>query len=144
MSNSVFMPQVGPLGPIDGGGRGNFAEKPKAGEFERALKQTLDTIDSAPFAQQNVRAKENSAVLKFSGHAMDRLRDRGIVLSKSDLQNLEGAVNKAAAKGAKDTLVLSNSAAFIVSVANRTVVTAMDRNSLNNNVFTNIDSTVVI
>jgi flagellar operon protein len=41
-------------------------------------------------------------------------------------------------------LILSDDAAFIVSVKNKTVITVVDRNNMNNNVFTNIDSTVVI
>ena len=54
------------------------------------------------------------------------------------------AVDKAAAKGSKNTLLLTDSSALIVSVKDRTVVTVMDKHAMKENVFTNIDSTVVI
>lgn len=60
------------------------------------------------------------------------------------MNRLQNAVNTAAQKGAKESLILSDDAAFIVSVKNNTVITVVDRNQLSGNVFTNIDSTVVI
>lgn len=52
------------------------------------------------------------------------------------------AVEKAAAKGAKDSLVIFNDLAFVVSVENRTVITALDR--VRERVFTHIDSAVIL
>jgi flagellar operon protein len=60
------------------------------------------------------------------------------------MARIEGAVQKAAAKGSKDALILSGDKALIVSVKNNTVVTVMDRAAMKDNVFTNIDSTVVL
>jgi flagellar operon protein len=82
--------------------------------------------------------------LKFSNHAIDRMRSRGIRYSPEEMAKIEGAVNKAAAKGAKDTLLLTDKSALIVSVKENTVVTVMDKAALKDNVFTKIDSTVVI
>lgn len=82
--------------------------------------------------------------LKFSNHAIDRMQARGIRFSPEEMTKIEGAVNKAAAKGAKDTLLLTDNNALIVSVKDNTVVTVMDKAGLKDNVFTNIDSTVVI
>jgi len=72
------------------------------------------------------------------------MRARGISFSPEKLGQIQDAVGKAAAKGAKETLLLTDSAAMIVSVKDMTVVTVMDKNALKENVFTNIDSTVVI
>lgn len=83
-------------------------------------------------------------VLKFSHHAEIRLQQRGIELKADQLAKLETAIDQAAAKGAKDSLMLMNDVAFIVNVQNRTVVTAMDGNALKNNVFTQIDSAVIV
>src|SRR5690349_10903450 len=63
--------------------------------------------------------------LKFSQHAQERLAARGIRLSDNDLQQLAGAVDSVAQKGGKDSLIMLGDAAFVVSVKNRTVVTAM-------------------
>ena len=82
--------------------------------------------------------------VKFSQHAQDRLKARNITFSANDLANLEGAVNSVAQKGGKESLVMMGDAALVVSVKNRTVVTAMDRSQMKGNVFTNIDSAVVI
>jgi len=82
--------------------------------------------------------------VKFSQHAQDRLRARNINFSANDLANLEGAVNSVAQKGGKESLVMMGDSALVVSIKNRTVVTAMDRTQMKGNVFTNIDSAVII
>lgn len=81
--------------------------------------------------------------LTFSRHAQERLDARKIQLNDTDLANLQSAVNRAEEKGSKDSLVLLRDMAFIVSVRNRTVVTAMDNAHMKENVFTNIDSAVI-
>ena len=82
--------------------------------------------------------------VKFSNHAVERMMSRGIQFNKEDLSRLNDAVSRAAAKGSKDSLILMNDSALIVSVKNKTVVTVMDKNALKENVFTNIDSTIVM
>lgn len=82
--------------------------------------------------------------IKFSQHAQERLRARNISFSDSDLNNLAGAVNSVAQKGGRESLVMLGDAALVVSIKNRTVVTAMDRSQMKGNVFTNIDSAVII
>jgi flagellar operon protein len=81
--------------------------------------------------------------ITFSSHAQERLKSRGISLSPTDMEKLEGAVESVAKKGGKDSLVLLGDAALVVSVKNRTVVTALDRASMQGTVFTNIDSAVI-
>lgn len=83
-------------------------------------------------------------LLKFSNHAAKRLEQRGIELGSRQLDQISSALDKAAAKGSKESLILMKDLAFIVSVPNRTVVTAMDGNSIKDNVFTQIDSAIVI
>ena len=82
--------------------------------------------------------------IKFSQHAQQRLAVRSINLEAQQLAKLNQAVEKAAQKGAKESLVLMNDVAFIVSITNRIVVTAVDGQNLKENVFTNIDSAVII
>ncbi|MDI6870354.1 MAG: TIGR02530 family flagellar biosynthesis protein [Bacillota bacterium] len=81
--------------------------------------------------------------LKFSAHAEKRLASRAIPFSPEEMANLASAVDRAAAKGARETLVLVGNTAFLVSVRNRIVITAIDGESLKENVFTNIDSAVI-
>ena len=86
---------------------------------------------------------EQAAGVKFSAHALDRLNERGISLENDELNRLSAAVSKAEEKGAIDSLILIDDKAFIVSIKNQTVITAMTGDSIRNNVFTNIDSTVL-
>lgn len=81
--------------------------------------------------------------LSFSNHAEQRLATRNIRLTEGQLQRLEQAVGKAEAKGAKDALVLVDGTAFVVSVTNKKVITAIDEGSVRENVFTNIDSAII-
>lgn len=89
---------------------------------------------------------ENELVgVKFSNHAMQRLNSRKIQLDSSQLTQLSQAVDKAAQKGAKESLIImNNNLAFVVSVKNKTVITAIDGANIKDNVFTNIDSAVII
>ena len=82
--------------------------------------------------------------VKFSAHALQRLGARNIQLSADDRSRIVEAVDRAQAKGAKDSLVLVRGAALVVSVKNRTVVTVLDRDETRGNVFTNIDSAIVM
>lgn len=82
--------------------------------------------------------------VKFSHHAELRLQERGIQFKPEQLAQLESAIDRAASKGAKDTLMMLNGTALIVNVPNRTVITAMDSMSMRDSVFTQIDSAVII
>lgn len=118
---------------------------PESGEtFKRALEQVAggQLIPALPGARPAAAGAPTE--LKFSNHAIDRMRSRGIGFQPDEMQRISSAVAKAAAKGAKDTLILSGENALIVSVKNNTVVTVMDRAAMKENVFTNIDSTVVL
>jgi flagellar operon protein len=94
------------------------------------------------FADELARAQRPEG-LRFSNHALQRLERRGIELDAQTTARLEGGVAKVAAKGGRDSLVLVDGTAFVVSVPNRTVVTAVDGSNMNDQVFTNIDSAVI-
>lgn len=85
-----------------------------------------------------------SESVRFSNHAVERMMSRGIKFAPEDMNKLEEAIGRAASKGSKNSLILMNDAALIVSVKNKTVVTVMDKMALKENVFTNIDSTIVM
>ena len=82
--------------------------------------------------------------IQFSKHAKERMSARNINLSDADLTKLNEAVTKASKKGAKESLILFSHAAYIVNVHNQTVITAVDAESMKENVFTNIDSAVIV
>ncbi len=80
--------------------------------------------------------------VKLSRHAEARLAARGIPFGEEQRARLENAVDKAAGKGLRDTLVVLDDVAMVVNVANRTVVTAVSQGEMKENVFTNIDGAV--
>jgi flagellar operon protein len=121
--NGVQLPFV-PAGGIDGLRERPSVPLPAERSFEKVLEKEMDG-------------------LKFSKHAQDRLNDRQIQLNANDLASLQNAVSRAQEKGSQDSLVLLRDLAFIVSVKNKTVVTAVDAEHLRDNVFTNIDSAVI-
>lgn len=81
--------------------------------------------------------------LSFSGHALQRVQQRGINLDSATMARLQGGVDRAAAKGSRGSLVIVDQTAFVVSVPNRTVITAVDQEHMREQVFTNIDSAVI-
>jgi flagellar operon protein len=79
----------------------------------------------------------------FSRHALERVSKRGIELGQATLQRLAGGVSRAASKGSRAAVVFVDNTAFVVSVPNNTVVTAVGSEHLREHVFTNIDSAVI-
>ena len=129
MTNNRFYLANQPIQPI------NFPQtnKPRSiktattgGAFEQGLNRAIGGV-------------------KYAQHAVQCLQTRNINLSPAQLNQLNSAVDKAAQKGSRESLILmNNELALVVSVTNRTVITAMDGASIKDNVFTNIDSAVVV
>jgi len=95
------------------------------------------------FADVLAKHTTPAAAPRFSRHALERLQRRGIEMSGSTLQRLTGGVARAAAKGSRDSVVFVDGTAFVVSVANNTVITAVGSEHMREHVFTNIDSAVI-
>ena len=88
--------------------------------------------------------RQRVGAVKFSGHALQRVERRGIDLDANNtLARLESGVERAASKGARDSVVFVDGTAFVVSVRNKTVITAVDSEHMREHVFTNIDSAVI-
>lgn len=90
--------------------------------------------------QEKIEEKE----LKISQHAQMRMNMRNIRLTEDQKNMLNNAVEKASKKGVRESLILMKDLAFVVSIKNRTVITAMDGDSIKENVFTNIDGAVIL
>ena len=88
--------------------------------------------------------REAQKKITFSKHATDRLQQRNICLSNQDLAKLDNTVERLAQKGARESLIYMNNVALVVSVTNRTVITAMDSTNKNENIITNIDSAAIL
>jgi flagellar operon protein len=135
ITNPALVPPGGlstPAAPAGGVGRGDGA----------ARKSPAGAAPGKSFAQELTQAG-SSEPLQFSRHALARVQRRGIELDSSTLGRLSQGVQRAASKGSRDSLVLVDGTAFVVSVSNRTVITAVGSEHMKDNVFTNIDSAVI-
>lgn len=119
-----WIPQV----PGTGGSQSVQPSTQKSGSFGQILGQEIQKQDS----------------VKFSVHAQQRVQMRGIPMTQQHLNRLSQGVDQVAARGGRESLVLMDQSAFVVSVPNRTVITAIDQAQIQNNVFTNIDSAIIV
>ncbi len=112
------------------------------------VKQSENKNSEVGFEEILKRKQEASETktssLKFSKHATIRMSSRNIEMTENQIERLENAVQKASGKGINESLILVDSLAFIVNVKNKTVVTAMNRDEADSNVFTNIDGAVIM
>ncbi len=90
----------------------------------------------------NQRLEENG--VQFSKHAAARMEERGVAYTETLHQDLNNAIERARLKGAKDVVVIGQQNAFIVNVPNNTVITTMNASEMKENIFTNIDSAVIM
>ena len=82
--------------------------------------------------------------VKFSAHATKRIQQRDIQMNATKLSRLNKGIAKAEDKGSENSVVLMDKDAYVVSVKNKTVITAVPENKTKNNVFTNIDSVTIV
>ena len=133
--------------PAQGGGA-----TPEGPSFADALKQATgaESAGSAAGAQSASTSTAPTgpgaaaaASVRFSKHALERAQRRGIPLDAATLGRLQEGVSRISAKGSRDSLVLVDGTGFVVSVNNRTVITAVGAEHMREHVFTNIDSAVI-
>lgn len=96
------------------------------------------------FSELIQQEQSKSEGVQFSKHATERISQRGMELTDGLLNNLNQAVEKARVKGAKDTVIIGAQGAFVVNVPNNIVITTMTQQEMKENIFTNIDSAVLM
>ena len=112
--------------------RGSELQKLQAGQRGVGFEQLL---------QERLQEKEQ---LQFSKHAKERIDQRGIEVTSTLMDDLNNAVAKAKQKGAKDVVIIGPKEVFIVNVPNNIVVTTLSGAEMKNNIFTKIDSAVIL
>lgn len=100
--------------------------------LDKAINETLSS-----------KADISSPGLSFSKHAMERMKDRQIRMDLQKIEKLDSAIEKASQKGSRESLIITDDSAFIVNIPKRKIITAMDKSQMMENVFTNIDSTII-
>jgi flagellar operon protein len=127
---------VEPVKPVDANERVRAqggARKPLEGAaFKDVLQERLK-------ASKAVAASADAP--RFSKHAVERMEQRGIQMSQEQLSRISTAIGQAKDKGSKDSVVVVDDLAMVVSVNNSTVVTCLDAKGA---ILTKIDSVVFI
>jgi flagellar operon protein len=103
-----------------------------------------NNVNQNSFSLHLQQAIEANSKLTLSKHAKERLEQRDIHINENRWAQIEQKVNEAKKMGVKESLVLLNDAALIVSAKNNTVITAMDRHEATAQIFTNINGTIVM
>lgn len=120
---------------------GTLKLKHATSQIQKANADAGAGVQFADLLQQKAGA---SQPVQFSKHAARRVQERGIDMTDSLLNDLNQAVQKARDKGARDVVIIGASNAFIVNVPNNVVVTTMSGTEMKENIFTNIDSAVLM
>ena len=110
----------------------------------KAAPQSSEVKGTDSFKQALAKELSTNRPVNVSKHASERLYSRGIEFGEQRMQQVSDALDKAEAKGSKETLILFDDMAMVASVKNRTVITAFDRDKLREGVVTSIDSAIII
>jgi flagellar operon protein len=106
--------------------------------------ETRDPSEFKNLLQEEIADVQSQHGINLSVHAAKRLKERDLTMDTDEYFKLKGAMDKLRSKGGRDSLVITDKAAYIVDVPGNKVVTAIDKGSIQENVFTKIDSTVVV
>ncbi|WP_058307810.1 TIGR02530 family flagellar biosynthesis protein [Gracilibacillus massiliensis] len=82
--------------------------------------------------------------VQISKHAEQRMASRNIEITADKWQQVESKLEEASKKGVRESLVITDQAAFIVNAKNKTVITAMEKSEIKSKIFTNINGTILI
>ena len=130
--NNMLIPNVSRIGGNREAELNRKTDATQSGEFEGLLRDQLEGV------------KPEASGISLSTHAARRLKERNLEMDATEFTKLKGAIDKLKNKGGQDSLVITSKAAYIVDVPNNKIVTAIDRDNMAENVFTKIDSTLIV
>lgn len=118
--------------------------KPKGQVENQKHLESSDPNEFKSLLQEKIQAQSPDQGIRLSIHASKRLEQRNMKIDAPELKKIKEGIEKLEQKGGQDSLLITSLGAYIVDVPNRTVVTAVDKESLQESVFTKIDSTIVL
>ncbi|AWK50948.1 flagellar biosynthesis protein [Clostridium beijerinckii] len=118
------------------------------GNFEQ-INNTQPKLNNTTNAKENKSFKDvlDSVKSKDEGFTVSKhaaLRLNEINFTEEDMKQIEKGFKIAKDKNSKNTVMLYKDTAIIASVENKTIITAVDKERAKNNIFTNIDSVVIL
>jgi flagellar operon protein len=127
--NNILIPNVSRVGGNRESELNRKTDAAEAGEFAGLLREQI---------------KPEGEGISLSTHAARRLKERNLEMDASEFTKIKTAIDKLKTKGGQDSLIITGKAAYIVDVPNNRIVTAIDRDNMAENVFTKIDSTLIV
>jgi flagellar operon protein len=118
---------------------GNF---PINNEGTGKIQKTSDNKLSKSFDEILSEKVNKSEGFKISNHAAERMEN--VKFDPKDMDKINEAINKARDKGSKNSLIVYKDVAMVTSIENRTVITAVEGSRAKDNIFTNIDSVILL
>lgn len=105
-----------------------------------SVKQNTKDKKSFEDVLNNVKSKNEGFTV--SKHAAERLNE--INFTKDDMNKIEKGFQIAKDKNSKNTVMIYKDVALIASVENKTLITAIEKERAKDNIFTNVDSVVIL
>lgn len=136
--NNILIPNVTQLPSQKKVDDVNKLKQGETSEFKGLLDSQVEQQNNPQILEQKSKG------IQLSTHAMRRLQERNISIDKEEYTKLQTAMDRLKLKGGQDSLVITGKAAYIVDVPKNTIVTAIDKDSIGENVFTKIDSTILM
>ena len=142
--NNILIPNVTKLPSKENVENLNKLNPGEKSEFKGLLDTALEKQNPASQNALGTSQTQQPQGLHLSTHAIKRLQERNLTLDKEEYTKLQTALDRLKQKGGQDSLVITNKAAYILDVPKNMIVTAIDKGSINDNVFTKIDSTILM
>ena len=99
---------------------------------------------AGPTFEEILAARLPAGTVIVSAHAKAALERSEIELSPMDLDRIGSGIDRLAEAGGRNGLLIGDKAAFVVNVPERTVASITAHEEVKDNVFTQIDSVVLI
>ena len=131
MSYRVINGQVYPIGNL-----GQIASN------QTKINNATSTKDKTNFKDILDSVKNKNESFTISKHAALRLNE--INFTEEDMKQIEKGFKIAKDKNSKNTVMLYKDVALIASVENKTIITAVEKERATDNIFTNVDSVVIL
>ncbi|WP_066872295.1 TIGR02530 family flagellar biosynthesis protein [Clostridium mediterraneense] len=118
---------------------GNIGESSSKVNLQKNKTPIKEGYTFKDFLDKEIESKKE---YKLSKHAVERLSS--INFKQEDFNNLRDGIRRAREKGSKNTVMVYKEMAILASVENNTIITVVEKERVKENVFTNIDSVVII
>lgn len=114
----------------------------KASELQKDTSNKVANKDKISFQNLLDALKSQKESFTISKHAALRLNE--INFTEEDMKQIEKGFEMAKDKNSKNTVMLYKNVALIASVENKTLITAVEKERAKDNIFTNVDSVVIL